>query len=163
MVRTGAVLVAAGASMLLFARPDGGSLMFSLASGIVGAGMGLSSTPVLISLQSEVGWEERGVVTAAFAFCRTMGGTIGVVIAGGVYAARLSVRAVAAPAIDALLRPGAAPGPLDVRAALAWALEGGFVAMAVIGAGMVIAAFAFPRAAVQLRSRESRGQPVPDA
>jgi hypothetical protein len=107
--------------------------------------MGLSSTPFLISLQSAVDWSQRGVVTAAFSFCRTMGGTLGVILASTIETAQLDARGVSSTMVDAALRPGAPPAPAMVRDALASGLHGSFVATGVVGVAAAIAAFAFPR------------------
>ncbi len=45
---------------------------------VFGLGMGLANTAIVIGVQASVGWEQRGVVTAATMFSRTMGGALGV-------------------------------------------------------------------------------------
>ncbi|MBO0704841.1 MAG: MFS transporter, partial [Candidatus Dormibacteraeota bacterium] len=80
-------LVAAGALALL-----GGSLVLALgrssvwwaasATAVVGLGMGLLSTPVLVVVQSSVEWGRRGAATALNQFARTIGGAVGVSLMG---------------------------------------------------------------------------------
>jgi EmrB/QacA subfamily drug resistance transporter len=88
LMRTGhARLVAAGAlalvsgALVLALGPD--SAWWAGAScAVVGLGMGLLSTPVLIVVQSSVEWGRRGAATALNQFARTIGGAIGVSLMG---------------------------------------------------------------------------------
>ena len=48
----------------------------------IGAGLGLVASPSLIAAQSSVGWNERGVVTGANLFSRSMGSAVGVAALG---------------------------------------------------------------------------------
>jgi EmrB/QacA subfamily drug resistance transporter len=51
---------------------------------IVGLGMGWTAAPALIAAQTTVGWSERGVVTAANMFCRSVGSAVGVALFGAI-------------------------------------------------------------------------------
>ncbi|HZK59429.1 MAG TPA: MFS transporter [Cryobacterium sp.] len=51
---------------------------------VAGLGLGLVATPSLIAAQSSVGWNERGVVTGANLFSRSIGSAVGVAIFGAV-------------------------------------------------------------------------------
>ena len=51
---------------------------------VAGRGLGLVATPSLIAAQSSVGWNERGVVTGANLFSRSIGSAVGVAIFGAV-------------------------------------------------------------------------------
>ncbi len=51
---------------------------------IVGLGLGLVASPTLIAAQSSVAWTERGVVTGANMFLRSMGSAVGVAIFGAI-------------------------------------------------------------------------------
>jgi len=53
---------------------------------------------VVVAIQSVVGWEQRGVVTSASMFARTLGSALGVAVFGAVANAALSARLAAAPA-----------------------------------------------------------------
>ncbi|MCU1603133.1 MAG: major facilitator superfamily 1 [Frankiales bacterium] len=44
---------------------------------VTGIGMGLSSSPVVVAIQSVVSWDRRGVVTGANMFFRSMGSAVG--------------------------------------------------------------------------------------
>ncbi len=53
-----------------------------VAAGVMGLGMGLVSTPVLIVIQTSVARERRGAATALNQFARTVGGAVGVGLLG---------------------------------------------------------------------------------
>lgn len=123
--------------------------MWSLGASMLvfGLGMGLANTAIVIGVQASVGWEQRGVVTAATMFARTMGGALGVGGLGALLAARLG-RSVDADTVSALLDPhqrDAAlriPGVID---ALAVALDPLFVAGAIAAALALLTVLAHPR------------------
>lgn len=52
---------------------------------LLGAGFGLMSTPLLVALQSAVGWSQRGVVTSANMFSRYLGMSLGAVLVGALF------------------------------------------------------------------------------
>ncbi|WP_234661774.1 MFS transporter [Agromyces marinus] len=56
----------------------------AIACFVVGLGLGLVASPTLIAAQSSVPWSERGVVTGANLFLRSMGSAVGVAIFGAV-------------------------------------------------------------------------------
>ena len=64
-----------------------------LASAITGSGLGFLNTAIMVTLQSSVGWAQRGVVTGLVQFSRTIGGAVGVGLLGGVLAAAVGPRA----------------------------------------------------------------------
>jgi multidrug resistance protein len=79
----GAFLTVAG-SAVLFVLPDPGSVwQCVLSMAVLGAGLGLLSTSLLVGMQAGVGWAERGVVTGANQFSRYLGSGLG----ASVYAA----------------------------------------------------------------------------
>ena len=51
---------------------------------VVGLGLGLVAAPTLIAAQSSVGWNERGVVTGANLFARSIGSAVGVAVFGAI-------------------------------------------------------------------------------
>jgi MFS family permease len=57
---------------------------------LIGIGMGLSSTAFIVSIQSTVGWQKRGIATASNMFMRTLGSTIGAALLGGILNSRLT-------------------------------------------------------------------------
>ncbi|MFN2540456.1 MAG: MDR family MFS transporter [Mycobacteriales bacterium] len=56
---------------------------------VTGLGMGLSSSPVVVAVQSVVGWERRGVVTGTNMFFRAIGSAVGAAVFGAVANATL--------------------------------------------------------------------------
>ncbi|CAN5326877.1 MDR family MFS transporter [soil metagenome] len=56
----------------------------ALACFVIGLGMGLISTSILVSAQSSVPWNERGVVTGTNLFARSIGNGVGVAILGAI-------------------------------------------------------------------------------
>ena len=64
------------------------SLAFATAAcGVVGLGMGFSSTVLLIMVQGAVPWQRRATATGLVQFSRTIGGSVGVGVMGGILAA----------------------------------------------------------------------------
>jgi MFS family permease len=61
---------------------------------LLGAALGLFQLPLIIGVQSSVGWAERGTATASILFCRQVGQSVGAAlfgaVANGVLAARLA-------------------------------------------------------------------------
>ncbi len=74
---------------------------------VIGFGLGLASTPLIVLVQSVVGWERRGVATAAQQFFRSIGGTVWVSVQGAVLSAA-AASAVASAAVAALAMPSGA-------------------------------------------------------
>lgn len=66
-----------------------GPLWAAVGSFFVGVGMGLTSTAFIVSIQSTVGWEQRGIATASNMFMRNLGNTIGAALLGGILNNRL--------------------------------------------------------------------------
>src|SRR5262249_24808497 len=64
---------------------------------LLGSGMGPSSMTFLVSAQSAVPWKQRGVVTAASQFFRTISGTLGVGALGAVLNTRMAAKLAAIP------------------------------------------------------------------
>jgi EmrB/QacA subfamily drug resistance transporter len=55
-----------------------------VASLVLGAGIGLPSTSLMVGMQSVIGWERRGVATGASMFTRMLGSAVGAAALGGV-------------------------------------------------------------------------------
>lgn len=73
---------------------------------LLGAALGLFQLPLIVGVQSTVGWAERGTTTASVLFCRQVGQSIGAALFGAVANGILASRLAAAPV------PGL-PGDLD--------------------------------------------------
>src|SRR5262249_59007856 len=77
-IRLGLGIAAASALALALLLGMRGRLFAQVAMFCFGVGMGFSLTALLIAVQSVVPWEQRGVVTAATMFFRTIGGTLAI-------------------------------------------------------------------------------------
>lgn len=85
------ILVAVAGTAVLAATAHSPSVVWVAGSCfVIGLGMGLTASPTLISAQSSVEWNERGVVTGTNLFARSIGSALGVAvfgaIANGIYA-----------------------------------------------------------------------------
>jgi EmrB/QacA subfamily drug resistance transporter len=86
-VVTGTALVFAGALATTQAMHFDSLAYASAACGVVGLGMGFSSTVLLIMIQGAVPWHRRATATGLVQFSRTIGGSVGVGVMGGILAA----------------------------------------------------------------------------
>jgi MFS family permease len=126
---------------------------------VMGLGMGLVSSPTLVAVQSVVGWDRRGVVTATNLFSRSLGSAVGVAVLGAIANSTLSNRfshppaGVAAPhSVDAtsLVLTGTGESPHSpaadfVRSALFDASHHVFASLVVVAVLMVGALLLMPR------------------
>lgn len=80
----GLAITVLGAAALVAASFTPNPWTAAIACFIVGMGLGLVASPTLIAAQSSVPWEERGVVTGANLFLRSVGSAVGVAIFGAV-------------------------------------------------------------------------------
>jgi EmrB/QacA subfamily drug resistance transporter len=86
----GAVLAAIGFAVFRFVPLDAGLWLPSLIDFEIGLGLGGFLPLTTIAAQNAVGWRLRGVVTGMSMFARTIGGSIGVAIAGVVFASGIA-------------------------------------------------------------------------
>jgi EmrB/QacA subfamily drug resistance transporter len=101
----GAVFLTGGFGMLLF-MPVDASVWIPVASQFIsGFGFGLATVATVLAAQTAVGWEHRGVVTSASQFARNMGGTVGVSVAGAIFASGVAAAAGAGVDSNDLLSP----------------------------------------------------------
>lgn len=63
---------------------DAGPGIAAAASFVLGVGLGFVTTSLLVGVQSEVGWERRGVATGANMFMRYVGSALGAAIFGSI-------------------------------------------------------------------------------
>lgn len=77
----------------------------ALGSFVMGAGLGLISTPLIVGLQSVVGWNRRGVVTGSNMFARQLGQALGAAIFGSIVNSALAAWLQHAPAAIARQLP----------------------------------------------------------
>jgi EmrB/QacA subfamily drug resistance transporter len=79
---TGLLSCLLGIALLLTLTATTSFVVASLYGLPVGVGLGLSSIPLLIAVQSAVTWARRGVATATNMFVRTFGSVVGLAILG---------------------------------------------------------------------------------
>ena len=82
--------VLAGIGFSAFLGLHSSVLVAALLSLMVGAGLGLGSTALLVMIQSLVPWNRRGVVTGSNMFTRQLGSTLGVAVYGTLVNAALT-------------------------------------------------------------------------
>nr|WP_051800424.1 MFS transporter [Streptomyces sp. NRRL S-325] len=115
--RRTAVVGMSGALLVLLCFPllpyPGAAWQPALLMLLLGATLGLFQLPLIVGVQSTVGWTERGTTTASVLFCRQVGQSLGAALFGAVANGVLASRLADAP-VSGL------PGDLD---AVSHALE----------------------------------------
>ncbi|MFJ8979812.1 MFS transporter [Streptomyces sp. NPDC102282] len=115
--RRTAIIGMSGALLVLLCFPllpyPGAAWQPALLMLLLGATLGLFQLPLIVGVQSTVGWAERGTTTASVLFCRQVGQSLGAAVFGAVANGVLTSRLAASPV------PGL-PGDLD---AVSHALE----------------------------------------
>lgn len=142
-------LLTAGASLAFAALgPASTPVEAGAASFLMGLGMGLMSTSLLVAIQSAVDWNRRGVVTGGNMFMRMLGSALGAAVFGGILNGALARRLAAAPAA---VRPDLPRGlnaaslalgnvPVAQAAAEAFVRDALYVAVHAVFAGLIFVA-----------------------
>ncbi|MGW5196731.1 MFS transporter [Streptomyces spiralis] len=106
--RDTALLGIGTAAVLLFSFPflpyPGAAWQPTLLMLALGAALGLFQLPLIVGVQSTVGWSERGTATASVLFCRQTGQTLGASVFGAVANGVLSARLGGGSDLDAVTR-----------------------------------------------------------
>ncbi len=131
-VLVGMGFVLAGSVVLVALASAPSVTTVSVCCFVVGLGLGLVASPSLIAAQASVPWNQRGVVTGANLFARSIGSAVGIAIFGAV-----------ANAIFA--SSGGEGDPAAVRDAVASV----FVAVLIAGAFTLVAAVTMPAVTVE--------------
>ncbi|MFI8436692.1 MFS transporter [Streptomyces sp. NPDC079020] len=124
--RLTAIIGMSAALLILLAFPllpyPGAAWQPALIMLLLGAALGLFQLPLIVGVQSTVGWSERGTTTASVLFCRQVGQSIGAAlfgaVANGVLASRLTDTSVPglSGGLDAVSRALDEPGSLSAAA-----------------------------------------------
>jgi EmrB/QacA subfamily drug resistance transporter len=130
---------------------DAGAWAMRAAMFVMGAGMGICNTALIIAVQDSVAWARRGVATASTVFFRTIGGTVAVGAFGALVATRLAGRVPEAVLRD-LIGPEhgrhlAAATLAGASAQLREAIATVFTGLVAVGVGVAASGVAFPRRA----------------
>jgi MFS family permease len=148
VLRTGAALVPVGALVFVFLTPDMSPVVAGVGSAIVGFGMGLSSSSSIVLIQEIVDWSERGSVTAAYLFARSLGSTFGATVFGAVLNYGLihsGLGAVTSDQLRRLLEGGTATTNAALKAALEQSLHATFVSMFAVALLVALTAALVPK------------------
>ncbi|MEO2075250.1 MAG: MDR family MFS transporter [Bacillus sp. (in: firmicutes)] len=86
----GGIFLIVGSIAFVTMSASSGPIWAAVGSFFVGVGMGLTSTAFIVSIQSTVSWQQRGIATAANMFMRNLGNTIGAALLGGILNSRLT-------------------------------------------------------------------------
>ncbi len=130
-----------------------------LSTGVCGFGMGLSSTVIMVSTQGSVAWNRRGTTTGLVQFSRSIGGSVGLGLMGGILTAAVGTHS--AQVLDPFTRNQMSAADL---AATRDALKGGLsIIFWIVAVAGVAAAFVAYRTMPSLNIRElRRGRPSKD-
>ena len=102
----GAVLLIAGAAVLIGLTPARGPGWAGVGAILIGVGMGFCNTTFMISVQTSVAWQQRGAATSSTMFLRFLGQSLGAALFAAVINASLLARTPeAAGALDQLMNP----------------------------------------------------------
>ncbi|MFE0728269.1 MFS transporter [Streptomyces antibioticus] len=106
--RDTALLGIGAAALILLAFPflpyPGAAWQPALLMLLLGAALGLFQLPLIVGVQSTVGWSERGTATASVLFCRQTGQTAGAAVFGAVANGVLAARLGGAGDLDSVTR-----------------------------------------------------------
>ncbi|WP_190083516.1 MFS transporter [Streptomyces longisporoflavus] len=152
--RDTALIGIGAAALFLFAFPflpyPGQAWQPALIMLLLGAALGLFQLPLIVGVQSTVGWSERGTATASVLFCRQIGQTLGAALFGAVANGVLTSRLGGAGSLDSVARalenPASVADPERLRRAVDSAVDTVYV-----GAGcaavlaLLVLAFLAPR------------------
>jgi EmrB/QacA subfamily drug resistance transporter len=163
LIGSGIIIIGAVLTAMLTAQ----ALVWQAAAAafILGVGLGLASSPTVVAVQSTVGWDRRGVVTATNMFSRSLGSAVGAAVFGAIANATLADRFAHPPAevagklpasgdATSLVLGGQAAAPSAtttfVRGALFDATHNVFLALVAVAAVAVVALILMPRRTEQL-------------
>lgn len=147
VVMAGSVALMAGVLAFALIAPSSAILVVALVAAVVGIGMGWTSMPIMVTVQTSVGYAQRGTVTSLVQFARSLGGATGVAALGSLFNTTLGPRAADA---SALLDPVArrtldAAAVAPVREGLADGLHAVYVAMVAVALVGVVLSRRLPK------------------
>ncbi|MFI5379425.1 MAG: MFS transporter [Tepidisphaerales bacterium] len=133
---------------------------------VSGMGFGPAAMSCLLAAQGAVTWQQRGIITSAVAFFRTIGGSLGIGVLGAMF------NVLTGPGLDKLKAAGATPAklldpqlvaglPADVLHEAQGVISGGliwvFAAMVVVAAAQMIVTTLMPAGKADHAVKASEG------
>ena len=100
----GAALLFVGFGLLRVLDPSASLAWATTVQLVIGLGFGAATAVSFLAMQNAVGWEQRGVVTSVGQLALNVGGTVGVTLAGALFAVSLNASS-GADLISDLLSP----------------------------------------------------------
>jgi EmrB/QacA subfamily drug resistance transporter len=86
----GSVVAVAGTVIMIFLAPDRGAALAIGGPLIAGFGMGLANNAMVVAIQVNAAWSERGVATSSLVYTRIVGQAMGTAAYGGILNAALA-------------------------------------------------------------------------
>jgi EmrB/QacA subfamily drug resistance transporter len=147
----GAIGIMAGAGLLIALTPDSSIGLAAVAVSIFGIGLGFCNTTWIVSVQTQVSYEQRGSATSVVLFMRFLGQALGAAVAGVILTFGLLYEApdVTDP-LGSLLGVQSAhalagPDHASLVLAVSWAFRGIFVMTTMMGVVTLLLATRLPR------------------
>ncbi len=109
----GSALLITSGVLLTSAGVGSPTWQLGAASFVMGMGLGFTQTTYIVTVQSQVAWNRRGVATSSHMFARILGSTLWVAMLGGILNQRLHAQLSRLEALDGpegAVLPGAADG-----------------------------------------------------
>ena len=147
VVIVGSMVLVAGALGFLFFQPSTPIIAVAVAAFLIGVGMGWTSSPILVTVQTSVGYRQRGAATSLVQFARTLGGTVGLAALGSIFTATLGGHAAQASALlDPIARRDLDQAAIEsVRGGLTASLHAVFLLIVVVALLGTVLARRLPR------------------
>jgi EmrB/QacA subfamily drug resistance transporter len=147
---TGSLIILAGTAISLALEPSRGALWATFGAATLGLGLGFCNTTFIVAVQTAVDWGERGAMTAANLFMRTIGQSLGAALFGFVLSAGIARRVPGAgDAVNLLLQPGTRQSlpPLfeaQLRDAFAGAMHEAYYVMGLFAVAVLVFSLCIP-------------------
>lgn len=144
-VLAGAVAPVLGAVLLTSLTPSSPLILLIGASAVMGLGLGVTATPLLVGVQTAVSYRRRGIVTSLANFSRSLGGAVGVAAMGAALNAVIGSRATELQAIlDPRTHAALDAAGIEARDVFASGLHLVFISVVVIAVLAVLLAWRLP-------------------
>lgn len=155
-VITGAALALAGNLVLATLTSDAPLALLGFGAGVLGVGMGVIATPLMVGAQTAVGYRKRGVVTSLVNFTRSLGGAVGVAALGATLNTAIGPRAAElTPLLDPRGHGTLSAAGEDARLVFAGGLHTVFITLLALAAIAVVIAFRLPAHDFEARADEA--------